>query len=58
MKKALSRIITFILGHDRPEKKNPVHQTYCMCGAFIDRPKIGGRSAVSASAGAPAGPRH
>jgi hypothetical protein len=43
MKKALSRILEFIVGHDRREKNHPMHQSYCMCGAPINKPGVEGQ---------------
>jgi hypothetical protein len=33
MKTALSRILEFFVGHDRPEGNNPAYRDYCICGA-------------------------
>src|SRR5208337_4639249 len=34
MKTALSRMLEFFVGHDRRENNNPVHRSYCVCGAL------------------------
>jgi hypothetical protein len=41
MKKALSRILEFIAGHDRRKQNNPVPRSYCICGAL--KPEVGGQ---------------
>ena len=34
IKQALSKILEFLVGHERRQGNNSVHRSYCICGAL------------------------